>query len=68
MITDLADFNLGFNSDSNFDFPYETELKFKSEIINVLEKDRKNLAAQNLLYFFREFRTILLQNSVIIRF
>jgi hypothetical protein len=36
--------------------------------MNVLEKDRKDLAAQNFLYLFRELRTILLQDSVIIRF
>jgi hypothetical protein len=39
----MAD-NNRFGSDSNFDFSYEIELGFGSEAINILEKDRKDLA------------------------
>jgi hypothetical protein len=33
-----------FDSDFNFDLPYETEFKFEFEIIDISEKNRKNLA------------------------
>jgi hypothetical protein len=56
-----------FNSNPNFDFPYEIEFGFGSEAIDILKKDRKNLAAQNFLHLFRELRMILLQNSMIMR-
>jgi hypothetical protein len=57
-----------FNFNPNLNLSYEIELRFESETIDVSEKDKKNLAAQNFLRLLRKFRTILLQNSVIIRF
>jgi hypothetical protein len=34
-----------FNSNLNFDFPYEIEFEFGSEAMDVLEENRKDLAA-----------------------
>jgi hypothetical protein len=61
-----SDFDSG--PDSNLDLPYEIEFGFGSEAMDVSEEDRKDFAAQDFLRFLREFRTILLQDSVIIRF
>jgi hypothetical protein len=46
-MADNSGFGFGsdLNPDPNLDFPYEIELGFGSEAMDVLKKDGKNLAA-----------------------